>query len=192
MKIVSLMCGSCGAAAQVSDNTERFTCSFCKAIQVIERSNGVLVAHGLAQIQQGTDRMAAELALVRLDAERLSLTVTLNRLRRPRVLRPSCRRWEPEEAPRPGIFTSAKKFQERMAAYEQRARDRQQWRAYDDDYQKDRLEREREAEEAKKALHAVEREILRNRKLVGASEVAYANGPVPPPVSSGDHDEEDE
>lgn len=70
---VTLTCPTCGAKLQITNDVERFACSHCRNEHIIRRSGGIVsiakVVDGLAQVQVGTDRTAAELAIVRLKKE---------------------------------------------------------------------------------------------------------------------------
>ena len=72
-KIVKLKCASCGAALEIQRDMEQFACGFCGSEQIVERRGGTvmlrLVADAVARVQVGTDRTAAELAIVRLEKE---------------------------------------------------------------------------------------------------------------------------
>lgn len=70
---VTLTCPTCGAKLQITNDVERFACGHCRNEHIIRRSGGIVsiakVVDGLAQVQVGTDRTAAELAIVRLNKE---------------------------------------------------------------------------------------------------------------------------
>ncbi len=73
IKVVNLNCPSCGAPLEIHGDMERFACGHCGSEQIVLRRGGTiglrLVADAVARVQVGTDKTAAELALVRLDKE---------------------------------------------------------------------------------------------------------------------------
>jgi predicted RNA-binding Zn-ribbon protein involved in translation (DUF1610 family) len=72
MTIVNLKCVSCGAELEITGEMERFACGYCGSQQIVERRGGTVglkLAETVARIQEGTDKTAGELALVRLDKE---------------------------------------------------------------------------------------------------------------------------
>jgi hypothetical protein len=73
MKTISMRCASCGAGLQISPEMDHFACGYCGTSLSIVRQGGTvalkLVADSIAKVQVGTDRTAAELALVRLSKE---------------------------------------------------------------------------------------------------------------------------
>jgi ribosomal protein S27AE len=73
LKIVNLKCANCGGALEISGDMQRFACGYCGSEQIVERRGGTialrLVVDAVACVQVGTDKTAAELALVRLDKE---------------------------------------------------------------------------------------------------------------------------
>lgn len=73
MRLLKLSCASCLAPLEIGEDLERFTCSYCGAAQIIERSGGALATRKietvLQAVQRGTDRTAAELAIPRLTRE---------------------------------------------------------------------------------------------------------------------------
>src|SRR5690242_9904664 len=90
---VPLNCRNCGAKLDVFDDMDRFACGFCGTEMFVERRGGTValkrVEAGIARVQAGTDRTAAELALVRLrqDLQRLiAAEAALNRPLEPPVL----------------------------------------------------------------------------------------------------------
>jgi ribosomal protein S27E len=72
-RFISLKCQSCGAPLQVYDDMTRFACGFCGTEMLVERRGGTVALKSIEQaiqlVQAGTDRTAAELALVRLQKE---------------------------------------------------------------------------------------------------------------------------
>lgn len=61
-----------------------FACGYCGASQMVARSGGTislrLLTEGIAKVQAGTDKTAAELAIRRLKEEYISLENTYNQL----------------------------------------------------------------------------------------------------------------
>ena len=72
-RILTLKCPSCGADLDISAEMDTFYCGFCGTRQMVQRRGGTvslkLVGEAIARVQAGTDRTAAELALIRLGAE---------------------------------------------------------------------------------------------------------------------------
>lgn len=73
MPLLKLSCANCSAPLEIGENLKRFACSYCGTEQIVERSGGIVwlrkVETAIRAVQKGTDRTAAELALVRLDRE---------------------------------------------------------------------------------------------------------------------------
>ena len=73
VQLLKLSCANCSAPLEIGDGLERFACSYCGTEQIVERSGGIVwlrkVETAIKAVQRGTDRTAAELALVRLDRE---------------------------------------------------------------------------------------------------------------------------
>lgn len=74
MQIQIVRCPSCGASVHLAEDQNQFFCSYCRGAHVIERSGGAVIARTIEHILAGTDRVAAELALVRLEKESVRLT----------------------------------------------------------------------------------------------------------------------
>src|SRR5260370_9134138 len=70
---ISLKCQSCGGKLDVYEDMERFACGYCGTEMIVQRRGGTvalkLVQEAIKQLQIGTDKTAAELALVRLGDE---------------------------------------------------------------------------------------------------------------------------
>ena len=70
---ISLNCANCGAKLEVYDDMERFACGYCGTEMLVKRRGGTVALHAVTEaikrVQVGTDRTAAELALVRLGTE---------------------------------------------------------------------------------------------------------------------------
>lgn len=79
---VRLSCPSCGSKLQITEDVEQFVCSFCGTEQIVKRRGGIValapVIEGLKKVQQGTDKTASELALVRLPEEIRSLETQIH------------------------------------------------------------------------------------------------------------------
>lgn len=73
MKTIAMKCASCGAGLQIAPDIDHFACGYCGASLSVVRQGGTvalrLVSDLIAKVQVGTDRTAAELALVRLPKE---------------------------------------------------------------------------------------------------------------------------
>ena len=72
-RFVSLTCRHCGGKLDVYDDMERFACGFCGVEMMAERRGGTIslnvVTDAIEKVQTGTDRIAVELTIQRLDAE---------------------------------------------------------------------------------------------------------------------------
>lgn len=83
-EIIRLTCPTCGGKLEVTEDIERFACSYCGNEHVVIRRGGVVslkpVVEQLEQVKVGTDRTASELALVRLEKEITQLAGQLNAL----------------------------------------------------------------------------------------------------------------
>lgn len=70
---ITLSCPSCGGKLQITNDVERFSCSYCGTEQIVKRSGGIVslapVMEGLQKVQASTDRVGAELAIARLTTE---------------------------------------------------------------------------------------------------------------------------
>jgi DNA-directed RNA polymerase subunit RPC12/RpoP len=70
---IKLNCANCGAKLDVYDDMDRFACAYCGTEMVVQRRGGTValkaVTEAIRKVQIGTDKTAAELALVRLDKE---------------------------------------------------------------------------------------------------------------------------
>lgn len=75
---VGLNCTNCGAKLDVYDDMARFACGYCGTEMIVQRRGGTIslkgVAEAIKKVQVGTDKTAAELALVRLNEELKALT----------------------------------------------------------------------------------------------------------------------
>lgn len=73
MPLLKLSCASCSAPLEISEDLERFACGYCGTQQIVKRAGGAVwlkkIETAVRDVQKGTDRTAAELALVRLERE---------------------------------------------------------------------------------------------------------------------------
>ena len=72
LKIIPMKCASCGSALEITPEMTTFACGFCGVSQLVERSGGTIslrLSDAIKQVQVGTDKTAAELALKRLGRE---------------------------------------------------------------------------------------------------------------------------
>ncbi len=71
--IHQLNCKNCGAKLEVRDDTEIFSCGYCGSQQQVDRTGGIVqlrkIESAINAIRSGTDKTAAELAIVRLEKE---------------------------------------------------------------------------------------------------------------------------
>ena len=76
-KVVNLKCPNCGGALEIYGDMDRFACGYCGSEQIVERRGGTvglrLIVDAVSRVQIGTDKTAAELALVRLEKELTSV-----------------------------------------------------------------------------------------------------------------------
>lgn len=70
---IQLTCASCGGKLDVYDDMERLACGYCGTGMIIRRRGGTVsltaVTEAIRQVQVGTDKTAAELALARHENE---------------------------------------------------------------------------------------------------------------------------
>ncbi|MBX3056700.1 MAG: hypothetical protein KF770_09535 [Anaerolineae bacterium] len=70
---VTLTCPSCGGQLQITNDIDRFACGHCGTEHLVRRGGGIVtlapIVEGIKKVQVGTDKMAAELAIVRLEKE---------------------------------------------------------------------------------------------------------------------------
>jgi hypothetical protein len=70
---IRLSCPRCGAGLEITTDIDRFICLHCGTQQLVKRGGGIISLHplveGIARVQQGTDRTAAELVIRRLIEE---------------------------------------------------------------------------------------------------------------------------
>jgi DNA-directed RNA polymerase subunit RPC12/RpoP len=79
-RFISLNCANCGAKLEVYDDMDRFACGYCGTEMLVQRRGGTValkaVTEAIQKVQVGTDKTAAELALVRLNEELKALQQT--------------------------------------------------------------------------------------------------------------------
>ena len=82
---IPLNCTNCGATLGVYDDMERFACGSCGTELLVQRRGGTVslksVTEAIKKVQVGTDKTAAELALVRLNDELRKVSEEASRLR---------------------------------------------------------------------------------------------------------------
>lgn len=70
---ISLTCPSCSGQLRITADIERFACVYCGTEHIVKRGGGMVslapVVQGLAKVQAGVDRTAAELAIQRLTGD---------------------------------------------------------------------------------------------------------------------------
>jgi len=70
---ITLTCPSCGGKLQVTQDIDRFACSFCGTEHIVRRSGGIValtpVEETLIHVKTGVDKTASELAIRRLREE---------------------------------------------------------------------------------------------------------------------------
>jgi hypothetical protein len=73
IRVVSLSCPGCGAALEVGPALTQLACGYCGKVATVERRGATIallpMVAAIERVQVGTDRTAAELAMVRLRAE---------------------------------------------------------------------------------------------------------------------------
>jgi predicted RNA-binding Zn-ribbon protein involved in translation (DUF1610 family) len=70
---ITLSCPSCGGKLQITNDMDRFACGHCGNEHIVRRSGGTIsltpVVEGLRKVQNGVDKTASELAIIRLKQE---------------------------------------------------------------------------------------------------------------------------
>src|SRR5450432_973824 len=70
---IDLNCTNCGGKLEVYDDMERFACGYCGSQMIVQRRGKTValkaVTEAIHKVQIGTDKTAAELAIVRLNKE---------------------------------------------------------------------------------------------------------------------------
>lgn len=73
VRFVPLSCPNCGAKLEVYEDMTRFACGFCGTEVAAERRGGTVLLKAMTEairkVQVGTDKTAAELAIVRLSRD---------------------------------------------------------------------------------------------------------------------------
>ncbi len=73
MQAVSLKCSGCGGSLNVKPDIEELGCGYCGATLIVEREGGSVsfrrIHSAISKVQMGTDKTAAELAIVRLSGD---------------------------------------------------------------------------------------------------------------------------
>jgi DNA-directed RNA polymerase subunit RPC12/RpoP len=81
---INLTCANCGGKLEVYDDMERFGCGYCGSEMLVQRRGGTVilkaVTEAIHKVQIGTDKTAAELAIVRLNNEREKLMADYDQL----------------------------------------------------------------------------------------------------------------
>ncbi len=84
LKFISLKCQNCGANLQIYDDMIGFACGYCGTEMLAERRGGTIsvkrVSQAIQKVQIGTDKTAAELALIRLSSELCLKEAEINQL----------------------------------------------------------------------------------------------------------------
>ncbi len=82
LKVISIKCANCGGNLEITPDMEQFACGYCGASQVVQKQGGTislkLVGDAIKQVQVGTDKTAAELAIKRLSGEMESVSQQVN------------------------------------------------------------------------------------------------------------------
>jgi len=75
---ISLSCANCGGKLEIYEEMERFACRYCRSELLVQRRGGTValkaVTEAIKQVQVGTDKTAAELAIIRLEREAVELS----------------------------------------------------------------------------------------------------------------------
>lgn len=70
---VNLNCPNCGGRLEIYGDMDRFACGYCGSEMLVSRRGGTValkaVTEAIKQVQVGTDKTAAELAIIRLERE---------------------------------------------------------------------------------------------------------------------------
>ena len=78
---INLNCANCGAKLDIYDDIEHFSCGYCGTQLIVQRRGGTValkaVKEAIQKVQIGTDKTAAELALVRIEKESSELKAKL-------------------------------------------------------------------------------------------------------------------
>jgi DNA-directed RNA polymerase subunit RPC12/RpoP len=106
---INLNCANCGGKLEVYDDMDRFACGYCGTQMLVQRRGGTVaikaVTDAIEKVQVGTDKTAAELALVRLQKELQPLTDRL--LARPLTMVPFSNRLDTSKPPSPNVIVGS-------------------------------------------------------------------------------------
>lgn len=84
MNFVTLTCPNCGGKLQITEDIDKFACTHCGNEHVVIRREGIVsiapLTDELQKIKRGTDKTAAELAIVRLKYELQEVELKVNQL----------------------------------------------------------------------------------------------------------------
>jgi hypothetical protein len=84
--LISLSCRSCRAKSQVTKDLESFACSSCGSEHIVKRSGGIVslspVVGAIKEVKPGFDKIAAELALIKLKKDLIDLNNDLENLQK--------------------------------------------------------------------------------------------------------------
>ncbi len=88
LRTLTLKCPGCGAGLDVTPEMDRFACGYCGTEQIVQRQGGTvalkLITDAILQVQSGTDRTAAELAIRRINDEVAALDFEVKNIPIPR------------------------------------------------------------------------------------------------------------
>lgn len=80
-QFISLKCSSCGAKLDVYPDMDRFACGYCGTELIAQRRGGTValkaVTEAIKQVQIGTDKTAAELAIARYEKDLRAIQVEI-------------------------------------------------------------------------------------------------------------------
>jgi DNA-directed RNA polymerase subunit RPC12/RpoP len=86
IEFIVLECKGCGAALEIYDDMDSFACRYCGTRMVVQRRGGTVglksIQEAIGRVQAGTDKAAAELALVRHKRELDEVLAERERVRR--------------------------------------------------------------------------------------------------------------
>lgn len=72
-RFIPLTCKNCGGKLEIYDDMDRFACGYCGTELAVERRGGTVslkaISEAIQKVQAGTDKTAAELAIVRYENE---------------------------------------------------------------------------------------------------------------------------
>lgn len=93
---IPINCANCGAPLTITPDMESFHCGFCGSQLVVERKGGTValkkIESAIQQVQIGTDRTAAELAVTRLSRELTQLMQAKKAMAEPLPVTPTVSR----------------------------------------------------------------------------------------------------